>query len=305
MIKGLDSATPPNASQVAAARAAGYKVWSGYIQTQPNMGLYRPWSQAEFNVAAGTGSPPIAYASGWDNPVACKNLAATWGVRLCLDVEGGIRGDGPWVQAWLNSSGAGLYGNAPVHTNRVAAFHVLAAYGLDPNATWASRIPKPSTPCAWQWQGTHSQFGVGVDSTWLDDWFSGTYGPSPGHLGEDMIFGFRHTSNGAEYIVDGSGIRPLTAAMAAALDAAAKAGGSVGLVMVDADAALDQWQAQSSSDTQAILAAIKAIPVGQGSTVDLTPVLAAIADLKAHPTVASDPVVVDIVTKIEKALQGA
>jgi len=46
---------------------------------------------------------------------------------LCLDIESGIRGDGPWKQAWLDASGAGVYGNGPCHNCR-AAFHVLAAY---------------------------------------------------------------------------------------------------------------------------------------------------------------------------------
>ena len=94
-----------------------------------------------------------------------------WNVRLCLDVEGGIRPDGPWVQPWLSASGAGLYGNAPVHGGRTAAFHVLAAYVADPQATWSGAAP--GTPCGWQWRGTHSEFGIGVDRGWYDDWFLG------------------------------------------------------------------------------------------------------------------------------------
>lgn len=50
--------------------------------------------------------------------------------------------------------------------------------------------------------------------------------------------------------------------------------------------------------------AIKAIPAG-GGAVDLAPVLAAIADLKAHPAVVADPAVLDIVTRIETGLKAA
>src|SRR5947207_15754417 len=57
MIPALDSATPPTATQVAAAKASGIAVWSGYIATRPELGvgpvgsrfgLFRPWKQAEF-----------------------------------------------------------------------------------------------------------------------------------------------------------------------------------------------------------------------------------------------------------------
>lgn len=176
MIAGIDSSALPTLAMALAAKAAGVQIWSGYLQTKPNMGLYSPWTKEAFDCARLCGATPIAYCSGWDDPVACKNLAIAWNVRLCLDVEGGIRGDGPWVQPWLTASGAGLYGNGPVHINRTAAFHILAAYpGFNPNATWSGS--RPVSPCAWQYQGTHSEFGVGVDRCWFDDWFS---------LGDDM-----------------------------------------------------------------------------------------------------------------------
>jgi hypothetical protein len=176
VIAGLDSATEPTAAQADAAKAAGVRLWSGYIATQPNVGLYHPWPRAAFENARRCGSIPIAYCSGWDDPGALKILAATWNVRLCLDVEGGIRGDGSWAQNWLDASGAGVYGNAPVHRLR-AAFHVLAAYpGGDPQATWASYLARPAGLCGWQFQGTHSEFGVGVDRCWFDDGFAGLSG---------------------------------------------------------------------------------------------------------------------------------
>jgi hypothetical protein len=118
---------------------------------------------------------PIAFSSGWDDPSACKALAASWGVRLCLDVEPGIRGNGAWVQPWLDASGAGLYSFADAFPGRRAAFAILADRSRtppDPNATWPAWHPQPSMPCGWQWQGTHNEFGVTVDRLWLDDWFA-------------------------------------------------------------------------------------------------------------------------------------
>jgi hypothetical protein len=198
MIVGLDSATPPTAAQAAAARAAGVAVWSGYLATRPELGvgpggsrfgLFRPWRQVEFAPVKTLHGTPLAYASGWDDPAGCKALAAAWGVRLCLDVEGGIRGDGAWVQGWLDGSGAGLYGTRYVHTPqsgaaRRAPFHIAAWYtqerdphtgqmvAFDPQATWPAGWPHPMTPVGWQWQNTHAEFGVGVDRCWFDDWFA-------------------------------------------------------------------------------------------------------------------------------------
>src|ERR1051326_5410649 len=189
MIAGLDSASEPSAAQANAAKAHGVRLWSGYIATQASVGLYHPWPRSAFENARLCGGKPIAYASGWDDPVACKRLAAAWNVRLCLDIEGGIRGDGSWAQAWLDQSGAGVYGNAPVHRLR-APFHILAAYpGFDPKATWSPRLAHPSTPCGWQWQGTHSEFGIGVDRGWFDDFFLGAaFGSDVGHItGDDLV----------------------------------------------------------------------------------------------------------------------
>ena len=184
MIHGLDSSMPPNAQQVAVAHANGFDLWSGYLASHPAVNLLHPWARADFDIARAAGSTPIAFCSGVDDPVALRALAAAWNVRLCLDVENGIRGDGPWVQAWLDASGAGLYGNAGVHPGRRAAFHVLAAYpGGQPVATWDDALtPRPAGPCAWQSCGTHSLFGVGVDSGYYDDWFGASTTPQ----GDDM-----------------------------------------------------------------------------------------------------------------------
>jgi hypothetical protein len=182
MIAGLDSSgDKPSPAQLAQAKAHGVRMWSGYLATKPHVNLAAPWSKQDFARVKAAGLTSLAFCSGLDDPVACKNLAAAWGVRLCLDVEGGIRGDGPWVQDWLTRSGAGLYGNAPVFRGRRAPFYVLAAYQSDPRATWSSHFPRPNGPCGWQWQGTHTEFGCGVDRGWYDDWFAGgaVHPPAP------------------------------------------------------------------------------------------------------------------------------
>jgi hypothetical protein len=180
MIAALDSATPPSPAQIAAARAAGIRVWGGYLSTAPfdglsHFGLLRPWSQGEFAAVKALSGVPIAFASGWDDPAGCKLLAASWGVRLCVDVEPAIRGNGPWLQAWLDASGAGLYSFADAFPGRVAAFAILADRSRtppDPKATWPGWHPQPAMPCGWQWEGTHNEFGVTVDRLWLDEWFA-------------------------------------------------------------------------------------------------------------------------------------
>jgi hypothetical protein len=175
VIAALDSSfSAPSADAARAAAAAGVRVWCGYIATRSNVGLAAPWPRGAFENARLCGGMPIAYCSGRDDPGAVRNLAAAWSVRPCLDVEAGIRDNGPWVQDWLNASGAGLYGLAAVHGGRAAAFHVIARYpGRDPRATWPADVARPSGPVGWQWQGSHSEFGCTVDRSWLDDWFGG------------------------------------------------------------------------------------------------------------------------------------
>lgn len=177
MIAGLDSSFDrPTAGIAAQARAAGVRLWSGYLATRPNVGLAAPWSRSNFDAARQCGATPIAFASGWDDPVALKAMAADWGVRLCLDVEdAGLRDDGPWVDGWLAASGAGLYGrNSPLGSihYHAAPFHVGSYYpGFDPGSSWFGARPADGSPCGWQWQGSHIEFGLSVDRGWYDDWF--------------------------------------------------------------------------------------------------------------------------------------
>lgn len=220
MIAGVDSSfTVPSAAQLAAAKAAGVAVWSGYIQSKANVGLARAWSQADFARVRAAGLNSIGYCSGRDDPVALRALAAAWGVLLCLDVEGSIRADGPWVQQWLDDAGCGLYGNAPVHNGRRARFHVLAAYpGRDPRATWSGT--RPAAPCSWQWQGTSSAFGVSVDLAWHDDWFALNAPqppPQPPILSEDdpvQVFIVVDKATNAAYWANGTWVRHLVSAQA-------------------------------------------------------------------------------------------
>jgi hypothetical protein len=239
MIEALDSASEPSAAQVQAARRAGRRVWGGYLATGPydggsHFGLWHPWSQQGFANAKLTGSPPLAYCSGSDNPVALSNLAASLGVRLCLDVENGIRGDGLWVQGWLDQAPtAGLYGNAGVHNGRRAAFHILAAYPTagDPGGeSWPQWLIRPTGPCGWQWAGTHTEFGIGVDSSWLDDWFAGLFSASGNTLtvqsqihqeDSNMVVLTNHPSGRVDGVIVGTdgGLYHLSAPSSAEFDA--------------------------------------------------------------------------------------
>ncbi len=176
MIDGIDSSFfKPTPAAILAARAAGVRIWSGYLATKPGVKLAAPWSKANFDLARQLGAKPLAFVSGWDDPVACKNLAAEWNVRLALDVEDGIRGNGPWVQGWLDASGAGLYANYWGFPGKHAPFYILTAYpGYgDPISTWNQRLtPRPDGPCGWQWVGTHDEFGGSIDRGDYDDWFA-------------------------------------------------------------------------------------------------------------------------------------
>jgi hypothetical protein len=156
-------------------------VWSGYLATRAGVGLAAPWTLASFDAARRLGSTPIAFVSGRDDPAAVRAQAEAWRVRPCLDVELGIREDGPWVADWLRASGAGLYGLASVHykpgepDGRGAAFNIVARFpGFDPGATWDPLAgPRPPGPCGWQWQADVEAFGSRVDRSWLDDSFGG------------------------------------------------------------------------------------------------------------------------------------
>ena len=262
MIAGLDSAFPPSPYAAKRAKAGGVSLWNGYLSTAKydggsHFGLYHPWPAEGFDYARLCGSTPIAFCSGWDNPVALKALAASLDVRLCLDIESGIRADGSWKQAWLDASGAGLYGNYGCHNCR-AAFHVLAAYpgSGDVKATWWSASVRPATPCGWQWAGTHGEFGVSVDRGDYDDWFGGLHGGGGGTVTGDDMNDQEH--NWLEALVGSTAIRnPVTQDQVRSIVAAA-----IATAVTD------------------LKTAISAVPPGTGAPADLAPVLNAIAGSK-------------------------
>lgn len=176
MIEGFDSAYPPNDAQLAAAYTAGVRFWAGYLGTRDGLGLLNRWSEQDFERVKAAGMGTMGYCSGWDDPAGCKALGEQFGIPISLDVEDGIRGDGPWVQGWLNDSGAGLYGNPPVFVGKTFPTAIMAAYpnsGDPDGATWQDPpYPTPPVPHGWQWAGTHDFAGISVDSSWLDDWFA-------------------------------------------------------------------------------------------------------------------------------------
>lgn len=181
MITGLDSSfARPTLAQAQAARAAGVRIWGGYLASMDGLGLATRWSRADFAVVQEAGLRAIGFCSGWDDPVWIRDTAAAWGILVCVDVEPGIRDDGPWIQGWVRTAACGLYGLASVHywdgepVGRDAAFNIVADYlavGCT-GETWPSWLPRPAR-CGWQCRGDHQEFGLEVDRGSYDDWFLG------------------------------------------------------------------------------------------------------------------------------------
>lgn len=209
MIRGNDSSfSKPTGTALLAAINAGVKVWGGYIATKPNVGLAAPWELSDFDNVRVLGGEPLAFCSGWDDPVALRELAAQWHVRLILDDEEAIRPDGDWKLSFLQVSGAGLYGGTGVHTV-AASCHILALYlGHDPQTTWWGNPPPDNNPRGWQWQGTHSEFGISVDSLWLDDSFGGPMALDPNDPVVKMLL--QHTNTAASILALGIDTDPQT-----------------------------------------------------------------------------------------------
>lgn len=165
----IDRPTPVIAAQ---AFASGVRMWGGYLTTftlPASVNLAAAWRSEDWAVIRSAGIGGIAFCSGWDSPILLRERARNLGVLLCLDVENAIRGDGPWVDEFLQASGAGLYGEAGVHSH-AAPFHILAAYpSVTPGATWDGQ--PPPGPHGWQYEGTHTEWGISVDRAFYDEWF--------------------------------------------------------------------------------------------------------------------------------------
>lgn len=197
MLVGLDSSyDAPSADDALTAREAGVSLWSGYLTIRSGVGIAAPWTQLAFENARLCGSTPLAFCSGWDDPVALRERAQQWRVRLCLDCEDGIRGPGSWVPGFLQLSLAGLYGSVSTVQAYGAPFKVAADYpGFDPEKTFP--YPSGSLPTGWQWQGTHTEFGRSVDRGWYDDWFGQ---PRLPYGGGKAMTGFQY--NGTDHQFD-------------------------------------------------------------------------------------------------------
>jgi hypothetical protein len=181
-LKGCDSSfSVPTLAQARAAYADGVRVWGGYLGSRLNLGLAVRWGREQFAVVQQAGMTAIGFCSGWDDPDWIRTTAAAWGILPCVDVEHGIRDDGPWVRDWVRRAGCGLYGLGSTHyepgepVGRDAAFNIVARY---PSAgcTGASWDPaagqRPPRLCAWQCQGSHTEYGVTVDTGFYDVGFA-------------------------------------------------------------------------------------------------------------------------------------
>jgi hypothetical protein len=187
MIEALDSAYAPTAAQVAQAKAAGYSGWNGYFAGQ---NILNGWSDADFRTVLAGGMGTLAFCSGWSDATAMKIRGEQLGIPIMLDDEPGIRPPGGWEQAWLDTSGGGIYGNWQYIAGLVAPRHMLAAYPLsgDPGGeSWPSWLPRPVGLCGWQWAGSHPFEHLTVDSEWLDVGFYGVFGPGGGTIGGDEM----------------------------------------------------------------------------------------------------------------------
>jgi hypothetical protein len=125
----------------------------------------------------------LAFCSGGSDPVACRTRAHALGILYGPDVEANITDGG---QAWLDTAGdAGVYGGYGVMSRR-AAWHIVADYRAIPGDTWPTYLARPAGPLGWQCQGTHSEYGGSVDSSRLDDFFAGASAPQPTQGDQEM-----------------------------------------------------------------------------------------------------------------------
>jgi hypothetical protein len=126
------------------------------------------WPDDAFARVKRAGLTAVGYASGWGDPHLLHDRATRLGVIGCLDVEAGIRGDGPWVGSWLaDAPGFGIYG-AQTLMQKPAAFHQLAKWsagsGSDGGAPGNLGIYD-----GWQYAGNVGRYGMRVDlAVWRD-----------------------------------------------------------------------------------------------------------------------------------------
>ncbi len=196
IVQAVDSYAPPTNEQLQQAKAAGIRMWNGYLSNPQDPGIDSVWSAADFQRIAAVLGPVwygghayngLAYCSGDADPGVCQRLGALWNVLICLDVENSIRAYGSWTQPWIDTAGiCGVYGNIGVQVVR-ASFHVLAAWVTDePTTTWPTTAVRPDTPCGWQWKGNVPMLGSTVDRNVFDVSFI----TAPLPPTEDDVYGF-------------------------------------------------------------------------------------------------------------------
>jgi hypothetical protein len=169
-----DSAYAPTLAQCQAFLAAGGGAWLGYLASGKDVDILNPWTEAEFDLVRSSGLLTAAYVSGQDNPTWLKTTAAAWGLTIILDCEGGIRADGTWVDPFLATSGAGLYGGSAVQANHRTHNHPFYVFALYPTAgnpsklQWPSGVAAPPQPTGWQYADNGSFGGHAVDLSIFD-----------------------------------------------------------------------------------------------------------------------------------------
>jgi hypothetical protein len=210
-----DSASAPTPAQALAFKAAGGVAWGGYIGKAGD-DLENPWTAADFATIRAAGLVAFAFVSGDDDPAWVRDEATSMGVTLIiLDVENGIRGDGAWVDPWLATSGAGIYGNPPVMDNHAMHGHpcyIGAAYPEDgtQTAAWPSdaTAPIPARPMGWQWADNGSYGGLTVD---LSNYQMTVFGSSPAPGGDaDMFIQQNPAGTADQYVINPPFKHPIT-----------------------------------------------------------------------------------------------
>lgn len=179
-VTGVDSWWEPDSAQIAAAKAAGYGAWLGYISNgsyaHPD-GIYHGWADATFQAIQAAGLLTAAYCSSRDDAAWVKAKAASLGIRAILDCEPSVMSnwaDAAAQDAWLNVSGTAVYGSGPrygatnVMNQHLGHGHpglVLADYSLgDEGTTWPVRDSRPSgSLTGWQYAGGVDFAGGQVD----------------------------------------------------------------------------------------------------------------------------------------------
>jgi glycoside hydrolase-like protein len=196
-VRMYDGMTAPTADQAKALFDDGGRIYGGYLESPS---ATHPWSKADFARvgAAGFVVVPIYMAQlyteprGGSGPGArdakdavdqVRQLGMPSGTKIALDVEAN-RGTGPGVLAYatawaetVRSIGyvPGVYGSPQMCSQGGAPFDwmwVAHYVGTEPRSPDHPGIGHCRGRRAWQWRGTHFEFGASVDRSIADDWLA-------------------------------------------------------------------------------------------------------------------------------------